>query len=115
MRAATAICPVLIQNHCHVEGWFTTFGGTWATDSEVCRLMRESSRCSTMTCRARLSQVAVACMESPGRRFTLTVACPLRMLNSVPTGIVLNVPAGNVVEAMLGGTGCCISAYPLTA
>lgn len=80
----------------------------------VCRLTRESSRLRRMTWRARLSQVAVACMESPVRRFTLTVACPLRKLNPVPTGIAFNVPAGNVVVAMLGGTGCCISAYPST-
>lgn len=71
------------------------------------RLALLSSWVRAMTWRARLSQVAVASMESPRRRFTLITACPLRMLNPVPTGIVFNVPAGNVVVAMLGGTGCC--------
>ena len=52
-------------------------------------------------------------MESSDVRVTFTVACPLRRLKPVPTGISSSISVGNFVFATLGGTGCCRRANPL--
>ena len=73
-RAKTAIRPVHIWNHCQPVGSFITLGGSSFTSSEVSFLIRTSSSVSRITCRARLSQVAVTSMLSPDIRVTFTVA-----------------------------------------
>nr|DAQ09607.1 MAG TPA: hypothetical protein [Bacteriophage sp.] len=113
-RAKTAIRPVHIWNHCQPVGSFITLGGSSFTSSEVSFLIRTSSSVSRITCRARLSQVAVTSMLSPDIRETFTVACPLRLLKPVPIGIVFSISVGNTVFAMLGGTGSCRSANCFT-
>lgn len=67
--------------------------------------MRVSSSVSRTTCRAKLSQVAVTSRLSADMRLTFTVACPLRRLKPVPTGIVSSSFVGKAVFATLGGTG----------
>lgn len=104
---ATAIRPVHIWNHCNPVGSFITLGGRSLVSVEVSLRIRVNSSVSRITCLDRLSQVAVTSMLSPDIRFTLTVACPLRLLKPVPTGIVFSIPVGKVVFAMLGATGSC--------
>ena len=87
-------------------GSFITSGGSSSASSEVSLLIRVSSSVSIITCRARLSQVAVTSRLSSDMRVTFTVACPLRLLNPVPTGIEFSRFVGNCVFARLGGTGC---------
>lgn len=115
MRIKRAILPAHIWNHCHPVGSLTTFGGGSSTFSSSALRMRVFSSFSRIPWRARLSQVAVTSTESSDIRVTFTVACPLRRLKPVPTGIASSIPVGKVVCATLGGTGCCISANPFTS
>lgn len=106
MMIKRAILPVHIWNHCQPVGSFIISGGSTSSFSEVSLRMRVNSSVNTITWRARLSQVAVTCTLSPDIRLTFTVACPLRRLKPVPTGIVSNSSVGKAVVATLGGTGC---------
>lgn len=106
MMAERAILPAHIWNHCQPVGRCTTWGGGSSTRADVWLRMRVSSSASTITWRARLSQVAVTSTESAEMRRTLSTACPLRLPKPVPIGIELSIRVSNVVAATLGGTGC---------
>ena len=87
-------------------GSLITSGGRVSTAEDVSLRIRVSSSVSIIIWRARVSQVAVTARLFSAMRLTFTVACPLRLLKPVPTGIEVNIFVGNAVLATLGGTGC---------